>query len=96
MRRDEDLSDDPYDDPVDYYPPVERPSRVKNCLYVAGSGFALGGTLGVTMGVIFGAMNVWHPSYKGKRLATVSATCMQMGGFFGLFLAAGSVVRSGC
>jgi hypothetical protein len=62
----------------------------------AGTGFAMGATLGVTAGFLLGFVPVMRdPALKGKRLSALSGTCVQMGSVFGVFLAVGSVIR-GC
>lgn len=56
----------------------------------------MGAAIGTTAGVVFAGIPViMDPKLKGKRLGTLSSTCLQYGVMFGLFLSVGSLIH-GC
>eukprot|EP00466_Bigelowiella_natans_P001126 jgi/Bigna1/136212/aug1.32_g10920 len=67
-----------------------------NCMKTAGMGFGLGASIGVTVGVLFGgAQALLNPKIAGRRVRYVAGICTQTGGMFGVFVAAGFLMR-GC
>mmetsp|Transcript_9859 Transcript_9859/g.13729 ORF Transcript_9859/g.13729 Transcript_9859/m.13729 type:complete len:86 (-) Transcript_9859:306-563(-) len=67
-----------------------------NCAKTAGMGFGLGAGIGVTVGVLFGGLNAMtNPKIAGRRVRYIASTCTQTGGMFGIFVAAGFLMR-GC
>mmetsp|Transcript_8211 Transcript_8211/g.15238 ORF Transcript_8211/g.15238 Transcript_8211/m.15238 type:complete len:88 (-) Transcript_8211:49-312(-) len=71
-------------------------SQFEKCARTAGMGFALGGALGTTLGVLVGFPTAMaNPKIAGRRIRYVAKVCMQTGGTFGVFVAAGFLLR-GC
>jgi hypothetical protein len=56
----------------------------------------MGASLGLTVGFLFGTLSALGPQNKGKRIQLIAQQSIQLGGVFGLFLAAGTVIRGGC
>ncbi|GAB5368899.1 hypothetical protein AAMO2058_001359000 [Amorphochlora amoebiformis] len=71
-------------------------SRMMSCGQSAAMGFGLGGTIGVTVGVLFGGVSALaNPKLAGRRIGYVAKLSTQTGAMFGVFVAAGFLMR-GC
>lgn len=69
-----------------YYEP---PSRAWQCFYKLQNGFVIGASLGGAVGFLYGT---WA-SFAYKHILYLPIAVVQSGGFFGLFLACGTVIR---
>mmetsp|Transcript_7178 Transcript_7178/g.17477 ORF Transcript_7178/g.17477 Transcript_7178/m.17477 type:complete len:86 (+) Transcript_7178:277-534(+) len=71
-------------------------SSLANCAKTAGLGFGMGAAIGTTFGVLFGGMRALaDPKIAGRRVRYVAGVCTQSGAMFGVFVAAGFLMR-GC
>lgn len=77
--------------------PHARPpqSPWKRCAKTAVGGFAMGTLVGVSIGVLFGGMQVMSKRFPGPRIPYIAKMCLSSGAAFGTFLCVGSVIR-GC
>ena len=69
-----------------YYEP---PSRAWQCAYKLQNGFMIGASLGGAVGFMYGT---WA-AVAYKHILYLPIAVLQSGGFFGLFLACGTVIR---
>lgn len=57
-------------------------------------GFALGASVGLAGGILFGGFSAWRMGMRGKEMfGTIGKTIIQSGGTFGTFMAIGSAIR---
>ena len=71
-----------------YYEP---PSRAWQCAYKLQNGFMIGASLGGAVGFMYGTWAACTGVYK--HILYLPIAVLQSGGFFGLFLACGTVIR---
>jgi hypothetical protein len=67
----------------------EAPSRFRQCGYKLQNGFMIGASLGGAVGFLYGT---WA-AISYKHILYLPIAVLQSGGFFGLFLACGTVIR---
>mmetsp|Transcript_938 Transcript_938/g.1310 ORF Transcript_938/g.1310 Transcript_938/m.1310 type:complete len:85 (-) Transcript_938:64-318(-) len=70
-------------------------SSWQSCLSTAGMGFGLGGGIGLTAGTVIGGLAALNPKLAGRRIRYTAGIALQSGTMFGVFVAAGFLLR-GC
>lgn len=69
---------------------LQRPS----CWSRIKMGFALGFSVGLAGGVLFGGFSAWRMGLRGREMvSTMGKVMVQSGGTFGTFMAIGSGIR---